>query len=417
MKSLRDAACAVQNPPPFTSLRGFANDLNLPVPISLSHLYDELRAPVTFHADIVTPPGTALGGTVDLTVSSDGHTVFNVHMHDSGFDPYTFRVRCALRAPSGLIFLYQTSGHTDGTGSNLLGHVQRDFDHNEDSFNPSIKAFWTDFRFATMAVSKSYEDAGLLNTLEDIAKDLIGFLLADVTLGAGLALVVCISADLSNAFNGSFIGPGGLVGVVVAGGIAWVWGPSAIIASIVLGVTAGAIVDAAIKHRSLTQEEYDFAGLVFQGTLPPRERFFVTNLSHQSGRKYTWPEVDGSIILNLGDEAYADPMHFVSSRYPARGQVFIHEMSHAWQIQTKSFIPGILCDYLTKTHTYTVGAAGKAWSDYGIEQQATIVDTWFGTYALNWVDVTDAARRLASDPALKDSFFPYIQNNIRLGQN
>ena len=52
---------------------------------------------------------------------------------------------------------------------------------------------------------------------------------------------------------------------------------------------------------------FDEASTVFGDTLPPRERIFVTNLSHGGGHKYTWPNLDGSILLNL-DDAFNDPM-------------------------------------------------------------------------------------------------------------
>ena len=416
MRSLRSVATAQQDPPTAVSSRALAQMVGMPTPVNLSRLIDALLAPVSFHAGITTPAGTALGGTVDLSVFSDGRYSFNVHMHDSGWDPYTFRVRCALQAPNGLTFLFQTSGHTDGTGSNPLGHVNRDFDHNEPGQNPLIKQFWIDVRASSMAVSKSYEDAGVLHTIEDIVKDLLGFLVADVTFGAGLALVIAASSELANALDASFVGPGGLVGVVVAGGVVWVFGPSAIIAAVVAGVAAGAITDAMIKHRQMTSEEYRFAGTVFGDTLPPRERLYLTNLSHGGGRKYTWPNLDGSVIVNL-DDAFDDPMHYGSGGYPTKGQVFIHELTHAWQIQTKSFIPGVLCKAVFETGSYNFGPAGQPWSDFGLEQQAAIVDTWFGKYAGSWNTTEDVIANLSLQQAMQDPYFGYIANNIRLGQN
>jgi hypothetical protein len=416
MKSFRDVATAqlAQSSP--VSARALAQMAHMPSPVSLSRLIDALMAPVSFHGDITTPAGTALGGTVDLTLRSDGKYSFNVHMHDSGFDPYTFRVRCAVQAPSGLTVLFQTSGHTDGTGSNPLGHVNRDFDHHEEGQNLLVTQYWLDVRASSMSVSKSYEDAGALHTIEDIAKDLLGFLVADVTFGAGLALVIAASAELANSLDASFVGPGGLVGVVVAGGVVWVFGPSAIIAAVVAGVAAGAITDAMIKHRQMTSEEYRFASTVFGNTLPPRDRFYITNLSHGGGRKYTWPNLDGSIVLNL-DDAFEDPMHYASSGYPTKGQVFIHELTHAWQIHIKSFIPGVLCKAVVQTGSYDYGPAGQAWSDFGLEQQAAMVDHWFGNYAGTWHTTEDVIANLATQNAIRDPYFGYIANNIRLGQN
>jgi hypothetical protein len=323
MTSLRSIVGAQLQPEPVTSLRALGASVGIAAPLSLAGLLNALASPVTFHSEITTPPGTALGGTVDLTLFSDGRFTFSVHMHDSGFDPYTFRVRCAARAPNGLTVVFQASGHTDGTGSNLFGHVDRDFDHSEDSHNPMIQAYWLDIRRASITLGKSYEDAGALHTIEDIAKDVLGFLVADVTFGAGLALVIAASAEIADATDANFAGPGGLVGVAVAGGVVWVFGPSAIIAAVVAGVAAGAITDAMIRHRKLTDDEYGFASIVFGDTLPPQDRIFVTNLSHGGGRKYTWPNVDHSVLLNLGD-AFDDPMgHVEGSGVEGSGTPYI----------------------------------------------------------------------------------------------
>ena len=193
------------------------------------------------------------------------------------------------------------------------------------------------------------------------------------------------------------------------------------ISALIAGVAAGAITDALIKHRQLTDTEYNFASTVFGDTLPPREKIYVTNLSHDGGRKYTWPELDGSIILNM-DDAFDDPVHYPdpvhpSSGYPTQGQVFIHEMTHAWQIRTKSFIPGILCKALFETGSYSFGPAGPPWSDFGLEQQAAIVDTWFRDAAKDWTSQADLVAKLGSKSAMADPYFRYIANNIRLGQD
>ncbi len=423
MKSFSNIATAQINPPSPISVKEIARKVNMSPPLRMSQLIVALTASVSFHADITTPAGTALGGTIDLTLFSDGRYSFNVHMHDSGFDPYTFRVRCAIQASSGVTLLFQTSGHTDGTGSNPFGHVNRNFDHNEDGQNPLIMANWLDVRAASMSVSKSYEDAGVLNTIEDIAKDLLGFLVADVTFGVGLALVIVVSAQLADSLDASFVGTGGLVGITVAGGVVWVFGPSAIIAAVVAGVAAGAITDALIKHRQMTVEEYRFANVVFGDTLPPREKFFITNLSHGGGRKYTWVNVDRSILMNL-DDAFDDPMHYSDPNpnrgYKTKGQVFIHELVHAWQIKTESFIPGTICKAVFGNHSYTPNV-GEKWSDMGLEQQAAIVDQWFGEYAKDWNTIEDLIAKLNDQKnaknAISDPRFGYIENNIRSGQN
>jgi hypothetical protein len=417
MQGIRALGTIQSDPEAVISLHALGALAELAPEFGVLDMVNRLKAPVSFHADVTTPSGTALGGTVDLTLSSDGGYSFVVHMHDSGFDPYTFRVRCALNTPGGIILVFQASGHTDGTGSSVFGTIHRDYDHREDGNNPLIQQNWIDIRAGSMSVSKSYEDSGLLSTVEDIAKDLLGFLVADVTFGASLALVIAVSAEVSKATDANFAGPGGLVGVAVAGGIVWTFGPSAIIAAVVAGVAAGAVTDALVKHRQIRQDEYDFSQVVFAGTLPPLEKLYLTNLSHDGGRKYTWPNVDGNILMNLGD-AFEDPVHHNDGGYPAQGQVLIHELTHAWQIARFNFVPGLVCRRVTGGASYTPGPSDGDWhSDFGLEQQATVVDRWFGIYGMGWTDVADLNSKLSSQLAMKDKYFHYIANNIRLAED
>jgi hypothetical protein len=424
MQSIRSLGTGQTNPEAAVGLRALAQTVGLSPPFSTLDMINRLKMPISFHETITTPSGTALGGTVDLTLFSNGAYSFTVHMHDSGFDPYDFRVRCAFTTPGGVILLFQASGHTDGTGSSLFGTIHRDFDHKEEGSHPMIQPNWLDVRAGSMSVSKSYEDSGLLSTIEDIAKDLLGFLVAEVTFGAGLALVIAVSAEISKAAGADFVGPGGLVGVAVAGGVVWTFGPSAIIAAVVAGVVAGAVTDALIRHRQIRQDEYDFAREVFGNTLPPVEQLYLTNLSHDGGRKYTWPNVDGNILLNLGD-AFDDPMGHVEggdmtpgAAYTTRGQGLIHELTHAWQIARFNFVPGLLCRRVSGGASYTPGPADGNWgSDFGLEQQAAVVDKWFGQYGRGWTSTADLRTKLATQPAMKDPYFHYIANNIRLAEN
>ena len=426
MQGIRELGVGLSDPPPIISMRGLGAEVGLAPTFGVLDMIRRLQVPVSFHAQVLTPSGTALGGTVDLTMFSNGNYTFNVDMHDSGWDPYDFRVRAAVTTPAGTVLLFQTSGHTDGTGSNPFGTIHRDFDHHEEGPNPLIQTSWLDVRKGTMSVSKSYEDSGVLSTVEEIAKDLLGFLVADVTFGVGLALVIAVSAEVSKAADANFVGVGGLVGVAVAGGVVWVFGPSAIIAAVVAGVAAGAVTDALVKHRALRQDEYDFANLVFEGTLPPVGNIYVTDLSRSPNRKFTWPNVDGNILLNMGD-AFDDPIHHTEGdvkpenagqAYVTQGQVLIHEMTHAWQIARFNFVPGLVCRVVTGGSSYFYGPPDGDWSsDFGLEQQAAAVDHWFGKYGFGWTDIGDLQRRLNSQPALQDPYFHYIATNIRLGND
>ncbi|HZE83297.1 MAG TPA: hypothetical protein VE035_03265, partial [Puia sp.] len=137
-------------------------------------------------------------------------------------------------------------------------------------------------------------------------------------------------------------------------------------------------------ERRISQYEYDWANAyMFNGSLPPISRLFITNLMTTDHRFVTLPMADGTIDLNLGD-AYNDPISAIRTAYPYVGQVLIHELSHSWQIDKKGVVPtvtqGIWNTFL--------GLAGKDrynyypnckdnWSNYNLEQQASIIDAGY----------------------------------------
>jgi len=199
--------------------------------------------------------------------------------------------------------------------------------------------------------------------IEGVGEDIV-----DAGSDVGEALVA-VGSDLLE-------GPGELVGVATAGAALFVVGPAAVIPAFIAGAAAG---NALIKHRGLSAAETAMADEVFGPTLPSADRIVLTNLTGLEGHKFTCPNATGQVLLNIG-EAYDDPIHYEDQSYPGPGKVFIHEMTHAWQIHHSSFVPGLVCEgignQLAKV-PYQPGPGGRPWVDYNLEQQATIVDEWF----------------------------------------
>jgi hypothetical protein len=368
---------------------------------------DALPSQVNFHQEVLTPAGTALGGWVDLTIRSDGNYTFAGHMHDSGFDPYSFRVRVVVQTPAGVAIALQHTGHTGGT----TGSGGRDDDWSEDGssspraeeFAKVITGYWPEVVASTMTVSKTYEDTGALGTLVDVVTDVVGFLIADVLVGPAVACVLLLGSELGRATGASFLGPGGLTGVVVMAGTVMVLGPTMAIPALVAGTIAG---DLLIQHKRLSDTGIDpkVWQSVYGDTLPPADQIILTNLSGKDGRAFTVPNIDSSVLVNLG-ENYDDPMQDKRLKYPAAGQLLIHELCHAWQIKQTTFLPGLMCDAIVahsgdfigpKRDIYTA-QPGNDWSTYGMEQQAFLVDSWFGEGMLT-----------------TSNKFRYIENNIRM---
>jgi hypothetical protein len=182
---------------------------------------------------------------------------------------------------------------------------------------------------------------------------------------------------------------------------------------------SGTAFELALEHRPMLGPERDFAMKVFGPTLPV-ERIRLTNLLGIGRRPFTIPTVGETILVNLG-AGLGDPIGYDGLGDPdnpqrqARGQLFIHELAHAWQIGTASFLPGLMCDAVAASATtvggdmgvYQYGAPDQAFSDFNPEQQASIVDDWFAGSGL---------RQGAFDPAVESDlnpYFRYIRDNIR----
>ena len=100
-----------------------------------------------------------------------------------------------------------------------------------------------------------------------------------------------------------------------------------------------------VKIRRLRDDEVAFARQVFGDSLD-FDRIRLTNLSGIGTRAFTTPTVDGTILLNIGN-AFNEPTLAVYPPYPVPGQILIHELTHAWQIEHASledgFVPGLMC--------------------------------------------------------------------------
>jgi Phosphoesterase family len=173
-----------------------------------------------------------------------------------------------------------------------------------------------------------------------------------------------------------------------------------------------------IQQRPIADSEYQFVNAVFQGTLPPEDQIVITSLSAPGDIPFTVPGADNKIYMNMGT-GYANPINFYpNDSYPTLGQVFVHEMTHVWQIHQSKFLPGLVCkgivtwaDHQVGASVYQYGPPTTPWEQFGLEMQGAIVDQWFG--GIPTVNAPNRDRMHAA--ALDDPYFGYIANNIRKG--
>jgi len=327
-----------------------------------------------FKADVITPSGTPLGGWVHLGIEDSGNYRIHFHMHSSSIaGNFDYYLRAYLSAPDCPTFVFAHRGHVSGVNDEDLLI--------EKGYHPLLASYAAPLKQqGTFRVAKEYGWGGPVG---------LGLKLLS---GAGevassLGTLVASTPEAIEGFLSS-LGPGATFGVL-GGAVVFVAGTalggpagSVLIQSWIAGVAVGAATNALIKSRPLSAEEAALCRRVFGRTLPV-ERVLLTNLSGQNGRAFVAPGVDGKIYCNLG-EAYGNPLRYTNNAYRTPGQVFVHELTHAWQIVHTTFVPGLVCEGILNQakntiqgNLYNPGLSGADWSRYNLEQQGSIVDRWF----------------------------------------
>jgi hypothetical protein len=151
----------------------------------------------------------------------------------------------------------------------------------------------------------------------------------------------------------------------------------------------------------------------------PVDRIVLTNLLGLGKPAFTIPSIGEAILVNLG-AGFDDPIGYRgfgdpdNSNQQTPGQLFIHELVHAWQIDTETFLPGLMCEAIGAQLTtlggnmdvYRYGTAGQAFSEFNPEQRASIVDDWFAGSGKQ----AEFGRAVEDD---RNPYFRYIRDNIR----
>lgn len=409
----------------FPSLHDAGAEMGVPSPMSLQEIIRRYDADVTFSQQIVT--GTALGGSHSITISRDGSYTYSGNLRASGWATFTVSVYGLLGYPmpmSGgappaantLVFSARGVAH----GSNKKG--DRSFHWSQSGQNEFIAAYWHGFRTATLDRRLTY-DTNLLGAIADIN----GFFGELYAFGAALGptgVAIALAGDAASALNLDQLTLPGLTGVAIVAGAAYLLAPGLMIPVFIAGAALSPVL---IKQSRLNASERAFADRVFKGTIP-YDRVIKTNLTGPGGRGLTCPGPGDVIFLNIGlafDDPTAYPGWGHDGYVSAPGQLFIHELTHVWQIVNDSFTPMLFCESLgsglfadlskvSKDSVYRYGAAGGPWGDFWPEQQASIVCEWFAGFS----DPTTADRhRQKQYPPMLESdenpYYRYIRDNIR----
>jgi hypothetical protein len=364
--------------------------------------------------DVVTPEGFPLGGWVEFSLRSDGSFTFQGNIRATGFTSYHFGLQGLVHAPDGAVIAAQHTGWVFGTDT----RGDRDNPWSENGKSDLLMEHWESVRSnAVIGYTLNADIGGVLGTGWDLVTTVTRAIVANAALGVG-GLIIVVGSELGSALGVRVATPDKFLGVIVAGGTVVVAGVGIMFPAIVAGIAVAALSD--IKHRAMTKEERAFASKVFMDKIP-FDRITLTNMSHGGGRAYTIPSIDGSILVNLDDAPYDNPATYSDQRlgsdYSQPGSLFIHELTHAWQIANTSFVPGLIYD-VSSNYSYHSGGdeshrldniewSRQPWSSFNLEQQAHIVDDWYGVFCND----------LESFNALNDPAFHFISDNIRAGSD
>ena len=155
------------------------------------------------------------------------------------------------------------------------------------------------------------------------------------------------------------------------------------------------------KARFMNHAEYAIVSRVMGDTLPYRIRIIITDGAGVDNRPFTIPTSLVGPILGSAAAPFMAPIFAlggylssivnlgylmnVGTAYPdmssANNDLLVHETTHVWQGKNSVFAQSYvynscLNQCLLGSSAYNF-VAGKSWSSYNVEQQASIVEKWF----------------------------------------
>jgi len=326
-----------------------------------------------------------MAGWIQVDVTSAGVVTYSGHVHNDAAiaEAFDFAVRAVVGKDHSILVQY--SGHVGGTGATA---DQRNCYWTQTETRPDVAANYAAIAKANTFNVYESRQGSVTGVLEEIGAFLVNWISGQIAVdNAAVGLVLFSLAESIGLATGN-----GVATAEIIEGVLWLKGPYGTLFSLV----ADGVAAIGQRRRQMTEVEYTWANnAVFGGTLPDRTSIYITDTTGAENRSFTFPEVDGTISVNLGPAYYDNPMDGYDS-------VFIHELTHAWQIHHTTFDIGWMAQELAAQLSSSTSydfVAGLPFETYNPEQQAMIVQTWY-----------------ASGMPASGELYPYIQNNIRVGR-
>lgn len=402
------------------SLNRIGAVLGMPHPMSLTGLGLRISQPLRFPADLVTADGVALAGSHTVTLQRDGAFLYEGSFRATGWNSYDTAIISHLVGDAVVVAF---AAHGEVHGTNEPG--KREYRWSQQGRSELVRANWFSLQHAELHHDLQY-DVDVFGSAGAVASSLAKAAVAYATAGAGGLLIVLGSETLS-AVDENLALPQ-TVGIFAAGAVLMVGGPGMLLPALVVGIGAGVTANELVKQREFYPEERALASEVFGDQLSDVQ-ILVTNLVGLGGRPFTVPASGDTVLLNLG-AGYDRPVTYTGQggaemKGRAPGQLFIHELVHAWQIAQSGFLLITMCEGVTNqvkyiggdSSVYVYGQAGPDWSSFSLEAQGRLVEEWFAGSLCSpeegrKIHQNEYAPRLESDD---NPFFRYVRDNIRAG--
>ncbi|MBX7225290.1 MAG: hypothetical protein K1X55_04620 [Chitinophagales bacterium] len=378
-----------------------------------SFFSDKILNSITLRHNIVTRGIDAFGGWVEVTINRDGNIRFKGHCHNSGFESYNFNIRTIVHSDAPIVLAMQKSGYIEGTiHPGLFDAPRRDFEWDETTFNPNVQAHF-DHIIKNIKMDVYSADSGDISGIfEDITNFVIKWIAGSVLINPLTGLIIFVGIEIGSIATGAgFAG-----GARVIENILWCAGPFGTL----YAIAADGIAKLGENERELTDYEYNFANSnIFKGTLPAKQDLILTDTIGGNDRAFTMPRFDGKITINMGEDGFRDPINYRLNSGTQKGQIFIHELTHAWQIKNSNWGLALMASALASKiceigggDPYDFGTdTNKPFGDFNLEQQAHIVDEWFASCAKDSNGNIDESKDYTKSP-----WYHYIEGNIRVGK-
>ena len=347
--------------------------------------------PVSLFFDIDGSAG--FGGDVFVELFSDGTVKFSGEVTNSAFQDYDYSIFALVRG-GGMAVAMEQSGEIN---MKVFGDNRNRWA--KDYFSQQLKDSFFSITDPVLDVRESHS-GGITGIVDDILATAASWVVTG--LAPGVVGLIYLGAGLGAAVTGG----SWEAGVRIMAGTMWMLGPSGYL----IGMAIDPLSRIGSRARRLKAAEQDYLKLIFGSTVD-WDAVMMTDTAGLSGRKFVFPSPNPgvSVNMNMGDE-YEESPDLTDMAYL---RLLAHEATHVWQYR---WLPNAV-DYVFHgifDGEYEPGSAGRKWSRYGIEQQATIVERWAKHYtpgvAADGFGLTTAA-------ALGDDWFRYIRDNIRVGRS